>query len=253
MQDIDFLPQSYREQHAQRQLTVSRAGVVAVALLLLGLGIAHQYSSYHRAHGLLAAAKARKLQVQSLVMQRDGLQKRLDAAESVAQLYVYLESRWSRAHMLHVLVGALPESVYLQRVELRRGTAPATARTRPARGDEATPDTANVDTATATLVQLRQAFDAAPAVVHITGRAEQMGDVHGYLNRLGGSDLFESVELLDFETDLSNDRAAARFSLEITLRPPYASPGGPTPQAPSPADKQPTDGPTVASIGRDRR
>lgn len=230
MQDIDFLPQRFRDANAQRKRKLWSAVVVVVyAGLLCTSGFLQT-----KRQGALRRELAGAQQQQTLVMGQQTrlatIQAELKQSEARANLIAYLRHPWPRTQILAAVVTPIGTGISLEelRIERQEGIQAARPRVALANSSEAKPD----DRAAAQrdLENLRGTCDASPVVVTIKGSAEDVALVHMYLGRLGTDAIFSRVDLMNIDgQDPQQQRGTAcRFTARVVVRPGYGQPNGPS-------------------------
>lgn len=233
MQDIDFLPQRYRDANAQRKRKLWSIVVVLVYAGLLGTSGSLQKGRQASLRRELAAAQQQQASVMGQHTRLAAIQAELKQAEARANLICYLRHPWPRTQILAAVVTPLGQGLSLDelRIERQEGVPAARPRVTPLNPAEAKPD----DRAPAQrdLESLRGTCDASPVVVTIKGSAEDVALVHMYLGRLGTDAIFSRVDLLNIDgQDPQQQRSAAcRFTARVAVRPGYGQPHGPSPTA----------------------
>jgi hypothetical protein len=238
MQDIDFLPQRYREASAQRSRKTWGGVVVVLYALLLCTSGYLQKSGQKRLKQELAAAQQQQAMVTAQVARLTALENDLKRAESQAGLIAYLRHPWPRTQVLAAAVEPLIDGLALaelrvHRLESLQTVRPSTPRQPANTGADAKPD--DRSPAQRDLEQLRGLYDNAALAVTVKGSAEDVSLVHMYLGRLGKDPLFARVDLLsiDGQQVLQEESKGCRFTARVILRPGYGQTEGPT--APLPA------------------
>jgi Tfp pilus assembly protein PilN len=230
MQDIDFLPLEYRQQHARRRWQPWRVAVVAVFLALLVLAVLTQFRQRWKAEGDLAAI----LPLYDEAMRQKGrlaeIHSQLQAAKSQADLSTYLRHPWPRTQLLAAVLDPLPDAVVLRQFHVAHETAigQSAAAQRPGT-DKKTDDekASKLPAAQRDLKRLREELDTSKTLVRIAGTAKASDVLHRYLADLAKSDLFSKVELRSIERTEGNAATALRFQATLIVRPGYGQPGGP--------------------------
>jgi Tfp pilus assembly protein PilN len=237
MQNIDFLPQEYRQRRARRHGQSGRIVAIAgIGALIVAAAFGQRYQRRQADDEMATVAPVYDTAV-AQQQQLDGLQSQLQTARAAAELYAYLRHPWPRTQLLAALLGPLPAEIGLDQVQIVRETAPAV----PVANVEGSPagnrpnaetDLAKLLPAQRDLRQLRDELDKMRTVIHLSGTTSDTGQLHGYLHALGRSDLFAKAELDSLES--AEGSGASRFRATLVVRPGYGQPGGPAPQ-PKPA------------------
>ena len=237
MQDIDFLPAEFRQETANRHSHGWRAAGMFAAVALLFAVAVTQNQEYRRARGRLVTATAEYDTVVAQTRQRDELQPRWEAARADAGLFTYLRHPWPRTQILAAVLGPLPESITLDRVEIRtdvpRRANPSRALSRTQQEAEHAAG-AKLPPAARDLRQLREKMDPSRTVATISGTTGRGGLVHQYLGELARSPLVAKAELDSLESITGQpdaegkEETQVRFAATIVIRPGYGQPSGPT-------------------------
>ena len=237
MQNIDFLPAEYRQKTANRHSHGWRAAGMFGAVALLAAVAVSQNQQCRRAREQLAAATVDYDTAVAQTRQRDQLQPRWEAARADAELFTYLRHPWPRTQILAAVLGPLPESITLDRVEIRTD---APRRANPSRALSRTQQEAEdaagakLPPATRDLRQLREQMDPAPTIATLSGTTRRVDLLHQYLGELARSPLVAKAELDSLESVAQQpdaegkEEAPMRFAATIVVRPGYGQPSGPT-------------------------
>jgi hypothetical protein len=185
-------------------------------------------------------------------MQRDAelarLQTQIQMVSDAAGLYTYLKHPWPRTQLLAAVVAPLPKSIRLTDVLLTSEVLPQqstddqphSARRPKSRGEkgEKREPAPRQD-----LARLREECDTQQTVIHITGAAADVQELHLYVGELGKSPLVASALLKSLEA-VPNEQGPpqTQFRLQIVVRPGYGQRGGPEPKPASP---------TASKVARD--
>ncbi len=243
MQDIDFLPQRYREAHADRNTHVWRVviAVVAAAVVSSSAGLQVRRRAALREH--VGLAQSNLLAVRGQSAELPELERRMQQAEVESQLHTYLRHPWPRTQILAELVRPLPDAVTLTSIRMGRDNAggspvaPAEQVVTPGAGPAAAPAQPTLKD---DLDQLRKNYDGQRTVIRLEGASQDAVALHSYLAELGRSELLVDPELLSVQSSsptVSEGKPAAhdaessstrRFTAKVFLRPGFGQPNGPT-------------------------
>jgi len=231
MQDIDFLPAEYRQEHAQRRSQPWRIVVVGAFAAVIAVAAFGQHQRRTRLESLDAEiTPAHEAAVQGNQGLQD-LKSQLELARADAELFTYLRHRWPSTRILDALLASLPDEITFEQVEIRQ-EAPAgrlsvgsLSREEREAEDERL---AGLPPAARDLGQLREQFDVEKTVVTITGLTTDSGALHRYLGKLSRVELFRKAELDTIDSDQIGGAAKLRFSVSLVVRPGYGQAGGPT-------------------------
>ena len=233
MQDIDFLPQRYREAHAQRTRKVWGFVVVLLYAGLLGTSGYLQRARLGRLRGDLAAANEQRGAVTAQAARLASIQAELKQAESRAALIAYLRHPWPRTQIVEAVVGPISSGLSLDELRVQRLESAVIARPRSAVANTADAKPDDRTPAQRDLDRLREVCDANSVVVTLKGIADDVSLVHIYLGRIGNDPLFSRVDLmnLDGQDAQRQGGTGCRFTARLLVRPGYGQPQGPTPAA----------------------
>jgi len=244
IQDIDFLPASYRKQQEGRRRTVWRRAALAAFLMLFVTGIAGQRQVRRqlevRRATLQRTAERMTLQLGNPQLLQDEI-TRLDRRANLLTL-LQLQPRASR--VLSTVTGALPQYVSLTDLSLRSELI-ALSSTRPGRTAPAgKKDTPAKPPEELDCERLQKEMQERGLVVSISGIAPHDLAIAAYLSQLKKSELFSDIALQYTDQHLIDDQQFRRFAARLTVRPiplqpPAASPKGAA-AAPALARAQPT-------------
>lgn len=235
MKDIDFLPAKYRDQHVQRKNQLWRVAVVAAFVVLAAAGSYALHAKRTRIEVRLQEATVRYEASLRRADKMVQLAIRLGELRADADLITYLRHPWPRTQILAAVLEPLPASISLSelQVDYSNGAETRSSRARSSRrpGGREQEDEEKLLPAQRDLRRLREEKDASRCVVALHGAAREQADLHAYLGKLGLSEMFEKVELLDIETS-EETPGVFRFSVKLTVRSGYGQPGGPGSRAP---------------------
>jgi len=232
MQDIDFLPVEYRQQHVRRQAQPWQIVVAVVfAALLAGAMFAQHYRRHYAEEQLAAITPV----YDAAVVQQSRLseiQTRLKAAGATAELYTYLRHPWPRSQLLTALLTPLPDEITLQQVQIVRAAPQSAAPNQiqmPVDKKAEEEKLKAMTPAERDLTQLRQRLDPLQTTIIITGAATESAALHRYLGEMDAKDIFAKAELDSFASvDNGKGGAIMQFRATLVLRPGYGQAGGPT-------------------------
>ncbi len=241
MEAIDFLPEHFRRQHAERQFQPWRILAVCVAAALVIGAAAGQ--SRQRAH-LESDLAALETDYQQALNQKDQLvrlQDRLQDTRSAAELFTYLEFPWPRTQLLSALAGPLPEQITFDEIHIHTRNeqgGPTLERRSRAETARRAEQLSKLRPAAQDLARLRGQWDQARCLVVIAGTTTDSMALHRYLAVLAEHPLIEDVELNSMETLNPGQEPAVQFQATLTVRPGYGQPNGPAgpPTARSPGE-----------------
>lgn len=259
MQDIDFLPQRYREAHADRSSHIWRVVIVAVVAAVISSTAGLQIRRRAQLREHVGLARANLLAVRGQSAELPELERRMQHDEIESQLHTYLRHPWPKTQVLAALVRPLPEAISLTSIRIGRENAAASsvlsAEHIAAPGAPPSAPTPETPSAKEDLELLRKQFDGPRTVIHFAGNSQDAVALHHYLAELGRCDLLVDPELLSVQsstessaegTPATKDQASVStrsFSARVYLRASFGQPNGPT------ADElRPASSPAEASV-----
>ncbi len=241
MQDIDFLPQRYRDAHAQRTRKVWGLVVVLLYAGLLCTSGYLQRSGQSRLKRDLAAANEQRTMVTAQAARLSAVQTELKQAEARANLIVYLRHPWPRTQIVAAVVAPISPGLSLDELRVQRSeiTQVVRQRTAPVATSETKPDSRCP--AERDLEQLRDTCDGNSVTVTLKGTADEVSLVHMYLGRIGKDPLFSCVDLMNIDGQDAQRQGTTgcRFTARLVVRPGYGQPQGPTPAAVAAVERTP--------------
>ena len=222
MQDIDFLPKSYRELHRQRRATVVRLVLLVSVAGTIVLAALTQHAERRRLMANLADMQLLHKEATARQAMLTELQGKLERANAEAALLTFLRHPWPKSQILTEIVAPLPEVVTLERIEFMTVDKPVD----PLKQREFSPTIAAVDPAApeklATvedLENLRQQANSVEHQIRISGQTSDHAALHRYLMALGESKLLLNPHLEGVDSVQGEDESAIRFTAHISVRP----------------------------------
>ncbi len=233
MQDIDFLPEQYRQSRATRHWKPWRLAVVLGFLLLLGGVSLGQYRCRQDALRRLDLITPPYQTVVAQTERLDRASAQLQPARFDAQLITYLRHPWPRTRILAAVISVLPDDATLDQLQITYDTQPGRSLWERGRrlagrvpgGQEKQPALAP---AAEDLQRLRQRYDEQETVVLISGTVLRSVSAYRYLEQLGKSGLFVEAPPPSVQSVSTDDGTAFTFEATLTVRPGIGQPGGPT-------------------------
>ena len=232
MNNIDFLPDGYRQQHTRQNVRVLRVVVVVSFLSMLVLASFVQYGRLRLAKYYLAEIETQYTAAQQQNTQLARLQSKLKIAESDAELLTYLRHPWPRTQVLAALLAPLPDTVTLNQLEISVDSKFRYGLKNKLRRNE------NNDEATGTqlpaeqdLNLLRELLDQATVSAVLSGTTTNPAALHAYLGKLNRTSLFQKADLDSLESIPSTNgdmpEGVMSFTATVVILPGYGQPGGP--------------------------
>jgi Tfp pilus assembly protein PilN len=216
MQEIDFLPERYREKHARRKARLIQVSILVIFALSVTAAAAGQLALRKSIEADLTRVQPYYTQAMSHHAELNDLRNRLLRAEEVAELYSHLQQHWPRTQLLAAVVEAMPESVAL--TELTIGIqAPPRAETRSVVNKSKAQADAQLSDAGRDLRDLRERIDGQVSVVDITGRSRDAAELHAFVAKLDQHPLIQSAKLESLES--GTDGEEGTFVVRLTVRP----------------------------------
>lgn len=235
MQNIDFLPASYREKSAQRKTQAWRGFALAAFGALLAAGWLGQLEIRSLVEAQLDDVRQQYEHVLDQGQKLAALQTELRAARAEAELYTYLRHPWPRTQLLASIAAPLTDAITLRKLCMRQEEANGTPLLPPvanipvptgAAADSKTGE-AQLPPAERALKKLRAALDEAPLTVTLEGVSRDNASLHVYVGKLAESDWFSAVELRSVERSPNDQAASLRFVARLVVRPSYGHPSRP--------------------------
>lgn len=242
MQDLDFLPQRYREARLQRKTRTWRAGVLVGFAGLVCAAIIGQYTIRQATERDLTVVRELYRAYEAQKQRLATLEQQLAPERARADLLTYLRHPWPRTRIVSSVVGPLPDCVALSKLHIHREEPARVVAAAPAVSTSENPAAAAPDKsplAARDLKKLREDIDARLAIVTLEGTTSDDATLHEYLGQLADNSLFATVELTSIERGEDRQAAAVRFSARLVVRPGFGQRGGPTAPAAAPTDIAP--------------
>ncbi len=223
MQNIDFLPERYRERDLKRKAAVWQYA------LLLGFGgvlmaaTAGQFMIKRSLEASVVELKQSRIDAKLKRDQVQLLEQQLGNKEQVAALYTYLRHPWPRTQVLVSITNPVPDAVKLEGIEILQQQPTKSAQSkREGRDDD------QAGSATTDLKDLRSSNDAARVVVRVRGTVSDTAALNEYVRQLGESPLFRNVSITSLQSQTVGDRmTTSAFELAVVLLPGHGQPGAP--------------------------
>lgn len=230
---IDFLPQSYRR---QRHLRQARMWWMMMLLLMVAVTASTSLAQWNMRRSVvaqLAAIEPRRAVAIDHDTQLATLQKQLSETRELASLYTFLEHPWPRSRVLAAIVEPVPESVRIASLTFRAETQKiaeeeeVVSRSRKEKKTVVKHAPARID-----LSKLHTLAMSQKHIVHLSGEAQNIAELHAFVDQLGQHPLIASASLKSLgAADLNANVQVARFDVELHLAPAYGMQGGPHEQS----------------------
>jgi hypothetical protein len=228
MKDIDFLPQRYRDQDAQRQAVAWRLIVIALFGGVVVAAAVAQLAYRSSVRMALDQVRPQFAEAQAKSQLLLARQTELNDATAAATLCALLESPWPRTQILATIFEPLPATITIEELHIAQQEKP----TAPGASAETTamPAAPPENSAAAAiplekqdLLTLHAQSQARQTTVHLTGTTSAVKELNEYLELLQHSKLIVRVELLSLEHDMTSpDAPRLRFTAQATIRPSLA-------------------------------
>jgi len=233
MSNVDFLPNDYRRQAADRRWQIWLAILLAIHGGVVGVVTVFQHlerRSVERRHNLVRIPFE---QAQAAEKRLAELKGQLAESNDVAEFYTYLRHPWPRTQVLTALIKKLPPEVTLSEVTVHREQPEDNLDEKRGRR-QSTPIPKKEETKTKpptlrqALEQLRSEIDQTRTVVRVRGIATDNPALHRSIEDLNNSRLFTKVDLESMDS-MQDDLApgATTFEMRLELLPGYGQPNGP--------------------------
>ncbi len=223
IQDVDFLPLSYRQMQVRRRSTVWRRAAMALFVLLIALGSVGQYRSRLNLERARAKLKESSQRMLSQLDDPAGLQQKIARLDARANLLTFLRIRVPPTRLLFGITNSLPQYVNLSNIDVK--FEPLTASPLPAGGlaAPATPQAAPVAPALPQdkdLADLKKTAEAEAVFVAIIGTAPHDNAIARYIAALQRTGLFAEVHLQFTDQLQLNDDVLRRFAMRLKVKQP---------------------------------
>jgi len=229
MQDIDFLPISFREVRSHQQTKAWRVVVLGFFLVLVIAATWYQHSLHGAAKQELESLVPLHAQAELQTKRLAELQAEVQATGAEAALITYLRHPWPRSQLLQAVLTPLPDSIRLDRLNIFRDEAvveSAAVKARAARAKPGEAEVVKLPPVETDLASLREAIDPRPTVIELEGVASDVPALHRYLADVARHELLSSAEIGSIETDPDQPKSA-KFTARVVVLPGYGQPGGP--------------------------
>lgn len=236
MNSIDFLPNDYRRQAADRRSHVWLFITLTIYGGFVGVVATHQFLSRRAVQREFDQIEIPYVQAELANQRLAELKSQLEETNVEADLHTYLRHPWPRTQVLAALVEYLPPEVNLTEVTVRRESREqdedhtATAPT-DAMGETDVPSTR--PDVRQSFERLRKEIDATRTVIWVRGVTTDNTALHRCIRALGDSWLFTKADLESLDSmDDDATPGAATFGICLELRPGYGQKDGPAKRPP---------------------
>ena len=224
-QQIDFLPQHYREDDERRRTQAWRILIICIFAFVLPTASLYQYRLRLLIDRQLAQLDETHQDAQRDAQRLSSLSNQLTEKATVAQLATFLRHPWPPTQIVAAIVERLPESIAIEEMIIRRISPPVQQTTNEGDADRAKPTPMPAVEDLKTLEQQAKG----EIVVELTGQTVDNRQLHHYLSELARNPLFVRADLGSMESVPARQgrNSAARFEAQLSVRPGYSLPGGP--------------------------
>lgn len=221
MQQIDFLPEHYRQRNKSRKKNVWQIVVLAMFAGSIITASIYQYTMGLHTRMELGRLGTQRQRAEEAQQELAKLQQELAGEKQSALLVAYLKHAWPRTQLLDALHDPRDEALTFTELQISRQQARgATLRNE----REATP----AAPAAQDLQRLRQRWDNLPVVIQLSGVTSDLAALHSYVGRLNRSPLLREAQLGSVESDDEDQHPGkVHFEIRMTVTPGYGQPGGP--------------------------
>lgn len=234
MQSIDFLPPTYRQPRAQRNVRLWNLLVVVLFGGVISGAALAQGTTRKRVAMELAQFEARHAQAKLTKAEWLRMSERLQTGGNEAQLQAYLEHPWPKTRILEAVVRNIPSSITFQQLllieeEVTSGASEFNGPFRSQAGEtNSEAEAAKLPPPTRDFQQLRESYDNNQVILHITGLAPDAAVVHRYVRQLNRETIIARAELVSLEgLPEHNGVLESEFRLRLIMMPPYGQADGP--------------------------
>ncbi len=229
MNNIDFLPKTYRRRGAERNKKMWWLTVLAIFGGVTFATAAIQYGLRQSVHYELAQVEALHAAAEAKRARLHQLNSELAVRGHSADLYAYLQHPWPATRLVQLAVEPLTEGVALTELKIIREAAPnETIVSAPAflNQEEEEAALAAMTPAQRDLIELREMYDGQLRVVYLEGVTNDAAELHQFLAKLDRSGLLVKTELRSVEqVDDKKRVGVSRFRVRLVIAPGYGQPG----------------------------
>ncbi len=229
MNNVDFLPKTYRRRRAERNKKVWWLTVLAIFGGVTFATAAIQYGMRQSVHYELAQVEALHAVAEAKLARLHQLNSELVVRGHSANLYAYLQHPWPATRLVQLAVEPLTEGVALTELRITREAAPnETSVQAPAflNQEEEEAALAAMTPAQRDLLELRERYDGQLRVVYLEGVTKDAAELHQFLAKLDRSGLLIKTELRSVEQVNDKTRVGlSKFRVRLLVAPGYGQPG----------------------------
>ncbi|HVV99184.1 MAG TPA: hypothetical protein VHB77_02520 [Planctomycetaceae bacterium] len=219
--DIDFLPPTYRQNRLRRQKQRWHRGIAVVFLVCLMAGSIQQWRTRAVLHGMRERLIEQGNRMSAQIGSPDALHAELQRLEGQAKLLTFLRLRPCPTRVLIALSTHLPDNITLTELNVKPearprpiSTTPATAKPADKSAPEKLPEEQDLD-------KLKASAEDTDLAVVVQGFAHDDLTLAGYLSALQREPLFTHVKLVYSDEHQLFDHKVRKFSARLLLRAPH--------------------------------
>lgn len=222
--DIDFLPESYRQQRQRREKTVWRRAVLAVFLMLIVLGTFRMRDVRSDLDAQRIGLQQQANRTVAQLQDADEVRRRIEELDVKANLITHLRIQASPTRLLAVITGCLPRFVTLTDYTSAYESIASgrESNTKPPRHNSGAQSQEEESAEVLDLQALRKRDAEKALILFLEGLAPNGVDVSTYLLALERADVFDEVTLLSNDPHPLGDAQLRRFKLRLRVRRPGA-------------------------------
>ncbi|MBN2296437.1 MAG: PilN domain-containing protein [Pirellulales bacterium] len=230
MNQIDFLPYSYRREHTRRRRQAWQLVAIALVAGIIAVASLFQFQTAAKLQTQLNAVLPQYQEAQDRNKRFAELKIELKNAQDQAELFTYLRHPWPKTQLVAALLRPLPKEVALEKVVILR-KLPNGARRQSiisqTQREEEEKRLASLSPAARDLEQIRSDVDRMQTELTITGITKQPAALHEYVGQLAHESFFAKTQLESIESVKQKGNEHLIFELQLLVKPGYGQPGGP--------------------------
>lgn len=228
VQDVDFLPATYRQTRLKRRQSIWRRSSLVVFLGLIAAGGLGQIEIRRQLVKNRDALRADADRIRSQLESPEELKTRIHRLQVEADLLTYLRIRVPPTRLLTSVARALPRYVTLSEFELRYEMPPLVAPTGP-------PTDPNAQKASKLprekdLEELKKLNAGTKLCVNVSGTAPDDNAIAQFLKSLEKTGVFSEVTLLFTDLLVVDESNLRRFGVRLLVKPPPYTTEPPAPE-----------------------
>ena len=249
MNNIDFLPDIYRQRNQQLRSTQWWCVAGCAAASLLALFGAYQGAERWKLQGQISQFDQLANQTQQQEAELAQLSREMAVVDDLAQLIEYLKHPWPRTQLLAAAIRPLSDTIHLTELVIREEAMSAAGSPQVSPPAESSSSGAESPTIK-DLHVLKTECDRNRTQIVVGGWVANLADLHTYVANVGQSPLVASATLKKLETVAEpNVDPTTVFQLLVIARAGYGQVGGPEHGPPSTTETKQPAGDRVAQRG----